>query len=355
MQKLLDKLLRDEGKLSLLLLEAKQFAEEANDESFLEFINNEIEGYPTLDMPDYRKIQSNILCNISNQYGEIVSQELVINFSVLSQQLGVDVSIVYVSDGIAFIEENVKNLTTEMAKRNIDNNLVEMLNKSFQAANPYLKLVSASNEFGTSAIKFIITKVRQELIIGLQKLVKKNLVTVNQTLEINVDLKNVFVTYAWENDEHNDKVISFVDFLRKKGYNATMDRKESQEQTSINLNRMMIEGIQNSDKVIIILSPKYKEKAEKFIGGVGTEFPIIVEEIKTNNNKFVFVSFGNETLEEIVPTGIKGRDILDLKKDQDNEFNTLFAKLQNKNIITFSEVGEIMEEIKRKEIKPFRL
>lgn len=168
---------------------------------------------------------------------------------------------------------------------------------------------------------------------------------------------NVFVTYAWDGyDEHDEKVISFVNFLREKGYNASMDRKLSQDETATNLNKMMIEGIQNSNKVIIILSPKYKEKANTFTGGVGFEYALIIEELKTNNNKFIFASFGNASIDEISPTGIKGREVLDLKKDQDSSnFNALFSKLQNKNLIQFSDVSPILPEVQTKLIKPFKL
>jgi hypothetical protein len=189
----------------------------------------------------------------------------------------------------------------------------------------------------------------------MQKLNKQNQITINTIIPNDGQSKNVFVTYAWEDEKHNDKVISFVDFLIKNGYNASMDRKESQEVSSINFNQMMIEGIQNSDKVLIILSPTYKVKANKFTGGVGTEFSIILEELKSSSNKFIFLSFGDNSIDEICPTGIKGREILNLKTDQDTEFNSLFAKLQNKNIIQFSEVNTVVTEVKLKTIKPFKL
>ena len=116
----------------------------------------------------------------------------------------------------------------------------------------------------------------------------------------------------------------------------------------------MVEGIQNSDKVIIVLTERYRKKADAFEGGVGTEYQLILEEIKTKRNKFIFVSFGDE-IDKITPTGIKGREILDLKKDQENEFNNLIAKLNSQNIIEFSEVSETIAKVKKKEIKPFKL
>jgi len=202
-------------------------------------------------------------------------------------------------------------------------------------------------------------KVNATAVKGLQQLNKQSIVdkidTINYAPELKTEIK-VFITYAWENNKHNDRVVSFVDFLRKKGYYASMDKLKTQEETASNLNKMMVQGIHESDKVIVILSPKYKEKADKFQGGVGTEFQIILEDIKTKENKFIFVTFGDDPFESLIPTGILGREILDLKKDQDDhDFNLLFSKIQSKNIIQFSPVEDSIEEIKISEIKPFKL
>ena len=37
-------------------------------------------------------------------------------------------------------------------------------------------------------------------------------------------MKEVFVTYSWDNEEHNDKVIAFTNELRDQGFEAEMDR-----------------------------------------------------------------------------------------------------------------------------------
>lgn len=168
--------------------------------------------------------------------------------------------------------------------------------------------------------------------------------------------KMVFVTYAWENDLFNSQIISFVNFLRELGFDASMDRKKNQEESSLNLNKMMVEGIQNSDKVILVLTEKYKEKADKFEGGVGLEYQLILEDIKKNKNKYIMVSFGNTLIENITPTGLKGRLVLDLKKDQDeNEFNELIAKIKEENILEFVDVNLKEISITKTIVRPFKL
>lgn len=358
MKDLLNKLLSGEGKLSLLLLQAKEYAEQINDEKLIEFIDKELNGYSSKELPEYRKIQSEIVGDIRDAYGEMVKIEFPLNFSALSETFGFDVSVALVVDGIGFIEDGLNGTDGQMILRPLHTKIVEMLNESFRVKNPHLTLVKAAHRFGRAAIQFILTKVRQELIVGLQRINRTKEAEANEIAVVSEASykKTVFVTYAWENEEHNDKIISFTEFLLKKGYEASMDRKESQEQTATNFNQMMIEGLKNSDKVIVVLSKKYKEKADSFSGGVGFEFGIIIEQLKTSKNKFIFVSFGQDKNEDIVPMAISGRDILNLKKDQDqNNFNELFAKLESKNTIEFSKPSDVKVEVKTKEIKPFKL
>ncbi len=54
-----------------------------------------------------------------------------------------------------------------------------------------------------------------------------------------------------------------------------MDIFKSQEETSISFTKMMHSGIATANKVVIVLSEAYKEKAETFIGGVGEEYNIV--------------------------------------------------------------------------------
>lgn len=70
-----------------------------------------------------------------------------------------------------------------------------------------------------------------------------------------------------------------------------MDEYLKQKETAVDFNEMMAKMIPNANKVIVLLTPKYKERADQFIGGVGDEYRIILEEIKTCPKKFIFASF----------------------------------------------------------------
>lgn len=358
MNQLINRLIQGEGKLSLLLLEAKEYADQSGDKKFIEFIDCEINGYIEKTLPDYRELNSEIVGTIKDSYGRVTHKEYPLDFSVLLREFGMDISKTNIPDGIAFIENNIEHLKSQTVLKPMPIHMVKMLDEIFTYNNPGLHLVAASFKFGRASVEFILSKVRQELILGLKRIQPKEKTNIKSIASLNntEPSKKVFVTYAWENEQHNDTVIAFVNFLREKGYDASMDRKKTQEETAINFNQMMVDGIRNTDKVIVILSPKYKERADEAKGGVGFEFSIILEQLKSTNNKFIFVSFGKSHFNDITPLAISGREILDLKKEQDeHHFNNLFAKLESKNTIVFSEVSNEKVEIKQKEIKPFKL
>ena len=366
MNEFLEKLYDKNIDVSSLLLEAKKYTDEINDPELTEFIEKELNGYKIEDgIPKYREIRAQIVADIKDIYGQQTHTEYPIDFSLLSDKVGFDLDTAYIPDGVSFVELSINGLSGKNAIKPIPTPIVKMLDEIFHFNNKTLHLINAYHKIPTATLEYVLIKVRQILIDKFQEAIKLKRNEKKQTPELsveNIDLENqnepikVFVAYAWEDTEHNEKVISFVNFLRNKGFDASMDRKESQQSSSVNFNQLMIGGIQNSDKVIIVLSKKYKEKSDNFEGGVWQELSMILEEKKTKPNKYIFVTFGKDEREAITPTAILGFDILDLKKDQDdNDFNTLFAKIKEENIIIFSDVNKEVIDVKKAEIKPFKL
>ncbi|MFT5824425.1 MAG: hypothetical protein ACI8ZM_005693 [Crocinitomix sp.] len=166
----------------------------------------------------------------------------------------------------------------------------------------------------------------------------------------NMAEKEVFVTYSWDSEEHNDKVTSLTDHLRKKGFEAENDKFHAQKESATDFYKMMHQIMTDYQKVIIVLSKGYKEKAEQFKGGVGTEYNLIIKDIENSPNKYILVSFEKVT-DDIAPLALQGRQILDLSNEEN--FNELYAKLKDEAIIEFSEVAKEKPIIKKKDIKPF--
>lgn len=179
-------------------------------------------------------------------------------------------------------------------------------------------------------------------------------------MEIGEDV--VAISYAHDSDEFNEKVVAFVSLLREKhGYNVVMDEYLKQEKTAVDFNEMMVSLIPNANKVIVLLTPKYKEKADNFQGGVGGEYRIILDEIEKYPKKYIFATFmsiDDETINKIKPAGLGNREILDISDIE--QWDQLFSKLSDDPIIDFPDVAKtktrprkkmfVMTSIKRKRI-----
>lgn len=182
---------------------------------------------------------------------------------------------------------------------------------------------------------------------GIEHLKKQNIIE-NKKME----LKDVFVTYSWDDEQHNDKVISFTNFLRDKGFEAEVDKLMSQRESATDFNKMMHQAMTDYKKVIVVLSKGYKEKATAFKGGVGNEYNLIIKDIEQSNNKYILVSF-DKISDDITPLFFKGRHIIDLSIKEN--MNELFSKLMDEEIIEFSEVGKNKPQIAKKVIPPFEV
>lgn len=157
----------------------------------------------------------------------------------------------------------------------------------------------------------------------------------------------VFVTYSWESEEHDEKIIAFTNFLRDNGFTAEMDKMLIQEEAAKDFKVMMHKAMTDYKKVIVVLSSGYKEKAEKFKGGVGNEYKLILKDIEENPNKYILVSFEGHK-KEIVPLFFKDREIIDLSENNEDEKRKLFAKLLGEKLYQFSEVADKLPEIEAK-------
>lgn len=164
--------------------------------------------------------------------------------------------------------------------------------------------------------------------------------------------KEVFVTYSWDDKNHQEKVISFTNYLRQKGFNAEIDKILIQRESAIDFKKMMHKAMTDYPKVIVVLSEGYKEKAEKFKGGVGNEYGLILNDIENNNNKYILVSFEG-IKDNIIPLFFKNREIIDLSKNDNEEIQKLFAKLQNEIVYSFDDVAPTKPVVSKKPISNF--
>ncbi|WP_352415964.1 toll/interleukin-1 receptor domain-containing protein [Oscillibacter ruminantium] len=149
----------------------------------------------------------------------------------------------------------------------------------------------------------------------------------------------IFISHAWVNRMPDIRVLSFVDYLRKNGYDAQCDVMLQQQQTAISFPEMMATSLATAEKIIVVLSETYKKKADGFEGGVGEEYRYIIGDFSQRTNRYILVSFGGRG-SDIIPDFLRGRDIVDLKADKKNGYRELFSKLSSTNKYQFAEVAD---------------
>jgi len=186
--------------------------------------------------------------------------------------------------------------------------------------------------------------------IGRNNQVDKSLAE-GTTLLQSVSQKNkVFVTYAWGNEEHNEQVISFTNHLRENGFDAFNDSYLIQKSASTDLQAMMLKNIHEANKVIVILTKRYAEKADKLEGGVGIEYQLILKDIDIKPQKYILVSFDPYD-ESVFPLSFRKRELVSLTNKQ--SMNNLFRKLKDVEVYKFSEVANETPVIEVKAIPAF--
>lgn len=105
---------------------------------------------------------------------------------------------------------------------------------------------------------------------------------------------------------------------------------------------MMAKLIPNAKKVIVFLSKKYKERADKFEGGVGTEYRMIINEINKKPSKYILATFDSlkiNKLEDILPNALGNREVIEINTDNDLWKDIIFSKLADMRLYVIKDVA----------------
>lgn len=102
-------------------------------------------------------------------------------------------------------------------------------------------------------------------------------------------LKTIFISYSWDSEEHKQWVLELANYLMKQGgCEVLLDQYDLK--AGHNMNHFMESGVERADKVLLIMTPNYKMKADKREGGTGFEYSMISSQLyrmQANNNKFL--------------------------------------------------------------------
>lgn len=143
-----------------------------------------------------------------------------------------------------------------------------------------------------------------------------------------IENPKVFISYAWSNEEYQNKVLSFATALMNDGVDVLFDKwslKEGNDTYAFMEKSVVDEKVTN---VLILLDPVYEEKANNRQGGVGTETQIISNEVynKTDQTKFLPIVFERKENGDI-PKPVYLKQTLHFDLTNDDTYDTEYRRL----------------------------
>lgn len=150
-----------------------------------------------------------------------------------------------------------------------------------------------------------------------------------------------FVSYSWDSEVHTKWVLDFVNALRRNGIDAKMDIMHTQNST-INLNQMMITNLRDNDYIIIVLTENYAKRANDFQGGVGFETTLSLPILQENPDKIIFVTRHKGNFQDAFPFHLKGYYAINFSNDQkfDDSLSELLHRILKVPLYEIEPLGD---------------
>lgn len=273
-----------------LQLSRIEFSKELAEES-LNWINNECEGYSNpLELPNYR--MPDCVVKVRMQMPFVGVKDELLDLTVINKWL-MDAGQGNASPKIMRISQDIESL--EKISNTKSNKLLAVLPK--EMADMILRCFSYPSdivieriyqECSIESIRIIFSEVKNRLINILQtEVVASHMNGINEipSASSDKDKKTIFISYGWEDCEHKKWVYKLANDLSS-FFNVKIDVKTP---FGAELNTFMEKMVSNSDRVLIIVTPTYKMKADNRENGVGYESVLISDEIFNNQATIKFI------------------------------------------------------------------
>jgi hypothetical protein len=149
-----------------------------------------------------------------------------------------------------------------------------------------------------------------------------------------------FISYSHDSKEHKTWVAKLAGDLRNHGVDVVLDQWDLALGQDLTL--FMQRGVANSDRVIMVCSENYVQKADGGSGGVGYERLIITDEVIANidTKKFIPLVRGNSSPKK-TPTFMGPRLYVDFSNDDDypGKLEELLREIHNTPALTKPPLG----------------
>jgi hypothetical protein len=134
------------------------------------------------------------------------------------------------------------------------------------------------------------------------------------------EVPKVFVSYSWDDEEHKAWVAGLATELRANGIEAILDQWDVVP--GDHLTSFMETSIRESDYVLVICTPKYRQKSDARIGGVGYEGDVVTAELFSSQNHRKFIPIlARGSWEESASSWIRGKAYIDMSSSDTRSKN----------------------------------
>lgn len=133
-----------------------------------------------------------------------------------------------------------------------------------------------------------------------------------------MSIPKVFISYSHDTLDHKKWVLDLATKLRSSGVDASIDQWDLRP--GDDLSHFMETNLVSADRVLMVCTEKYVEKANAGLGGVGYEKMIVTADslAKISSNKVIPII--RQTLKIDVPTFLRTKLYLDFSKPEQFEF-----------------------------------
>lgn len=133
-----------------------------------------------------------------------------------------------------------------------------------------------------------------------------------------MSIPKAFISYSHDSQEHKKWVLEFATRLRNTGIDAILDQWELQP--GDDLPHFMERNLASADRVIMVCTERYVEKANSGAGGVGYEKMIVTADLLRNIDSNKVIPVIRQAGSHTVPTFLKSKLFIDFSSNDQTEF-----------------------------------
>lgn len=134
-----------------------------------------------------------------------------------------------------------------------------------------------------------------------------------------MSIPKVFISYSHDTLDHKKWVLDLATKLRASGVDANIDQWDLRP--GDDLAHFMETNLVSADRVLMICTEKYVEKANAGLGGVGYEKMIVTADLLSQINSNKVIPIICQTIKTDVPTFLKSKLHLNFSKSDQFEFS----------------------------------